>query len=135
MTRGALLAHDVKHGVAVAVERDRADVLHVPARVALHPERLPASGPVGPAPGPLRLPKRVRVRPGEHEDRAVLVLRDDRNEPALVELHAREELLKRARLERPHGLTSKPFARRNAFASPTVCFPSWKIDAASAASA
>src|SRR5512140_3378342 len=33
------------------------------------------------------------------------------------------------------GLTSRPRARRYAFASCTVCFPSWKIDAASAASA
>ena len=44
---GADLVHPDEQRVAVAVQRHRRDVLMMPGRLALDPERLPAAGPVG----------------------------------------------------------------------------------------
>src|SRR5512137_1810544 len=122
------LADAVEHGVAVAVD---AHLLHVAARVALPPELLAAARPVVGPSGAGGGEERLAVRPGQHEDGAVLLLRDDGNEAALVE----PDGLERDGDGPAHGRTSNPRAARNAFASPTVCSPSWKMEAASAASA
>jgi hypothetical protein len=105
---GTHLPHEIEHGIAVAVERDLADVLDVAARVALAPERTAAARPVDAAALPRGGEERLAVRPGEHEDGAVLLLGDDGDEPAVVVVDPPEEPLDAG----GHGRTWIPFARR-----------------------
>ena len=88
---GPVWRERVEHGVAVAVHRHAEHLLQVAGGVALAPELLAAARPVGAAAGGQRLLQGGPVGPGQHEDRAVLLLGHHRHQAPLVVLHEVED--------------------------------------------
>ncbi len=74
-----------QHGVAVAVNRERLDILHMPAGFSLHPERLPAPREIGHPPRIKRPAETLLVHPRHHQDFVrARVLHDARNQSAVI---------------------------------------------------
>src|SRR5512140_2209849 len=98
VARGALLPDTVQQCVDVAVVEDLFHVLEMARGFALHPEGSPGAAPVGRVPAGEGAPDRLGVRPRHHENHVVAhVLRDDRDQPPVVELHLPDQLVRRHR--------------------------------------
>src|SRR5690606_12652770 len=129
----AHLVHRHEQRVAVAVERGTADVLDVPARVALPPVLPSAARPEGDAARREGAAQRLGVHVAEHEDvPRPLLLDDRRQQPVAVPADAIEHDLHRTGLGHRTGT---PSARSASLTCPTVSSPLWNTDAASTASA
>src|SRR4029450_10234511 len=98
-----------QQGVVGAVDRRRADQLHVPGGVALAPVLLPGPAPEPGPPGGQGAPDRLGVHPADHQHGAVGVVLDHRADELLrVEPQAGDEVLHHGI---GHGYSSNETAR------------------------
>ena len=83
-----------EQGVAVAIDKDTAYPLHMPAGLAFDPDAPPASAPVRHAARLQGLFERLRVHVGDHEHSARMhILYYGRDQPPVVKAHSVEQRL------------------------------------------
>src|SRR5690606_13913019 len=118
-----------QHHVVVAVDAHVEHALRVAGLLALVPQLPARARPIHGLAQFGGARERLAIHPREHQHVARgRLLRDHRNEPVFVPAHLVEPGL-------AHSRTSMPRARMTSLASRTVCWPKWKMLAASTASA
>ena len=113
MAGDTLLVDQEQQRVAVAIEPQFLQVLHLAGGLALAPQRLPRARPIAGAPFRERKPHRLAIHPGEHQDFAGIVLLRDRGyEPVRAELDRVQRAVDRVAHESLLAVRPSPAGRR-----------------------
>ena len=96
MASHPLLLDQQQHSIAIAIEPQLAQALHLTGTLAFAPQRLPRARPVAGPPFGQGHAHRLAVHPRQHQDfAAVVLLRDRRHQPVRAEFDLAERALDR----------------------------------------